>query len=295
MIKNKPLVTIITPAYNREDLIEETILSILNQDYSNIEYIVLNDGSKDKSLEVIKKFKNKIKIYSHRNMGEAKTVNKGFNLAKGDYIMVVNSDDPLYPGAISESVRFMQKHPEVTVGYPDWNYIDENSKILNHVKVPKFNFQYMVGEHKCFVGPGAVFHRGAIKITNGRDSEFRYVGDFDFWLRLGLKVKFAKIPKTLATFRVHSGSVSISNQSSKMAEEDIKLIDKFYCLPNLPKNIIKIKKQAYSEAHFHAAQVSGKNKKLALSHFKQSVIFNPRKLLDNNFYKTLFFIIFLKK
>lgn len=275
MSKKLPLVSVITTVYNREPLIEEIILSVLGQNYSNLEYLVLDDGSKDQSLKVINKYKNRLKVYSHQNIGESKTVNIGFQLAKGEFIMVVNSDDPLYPGAISESVKFMQKHKDITVAYPDWDYIDENGKFLSHVKVPEYDYQYMVGCHKCFVGPGTLFRRQALALVGGRDPNFRYVGDFDFWLRLGLKVKFARIPKTLAKFRIHRHSASHSEQGMKMAAEDIKLINKLYSLPNLPKKIRKIKKQAYAWAHFHAAQVSGKNTKLALYHFFKSVFYCP--------------------
>ena len=92
-MKNKqfPLVTIITPAYNRADLIEETIHSVLEQKYPNLEYIIIDDGSKDNTLKVIKKYKDKVKIVSQKNMGETRTVNKGFSLAHGDIIAVINS------------------------------------------------------------------------------------------------------------------------------------------------------------------------------------------------------------
>jgi len=288
MSKKLPLVSIITTVYNRESLIEETILSVLGQNYPNLEYLVLDDGSKDQSLKVINKYKNKLKVYSHQNMGESKTVNKGFQLAKGEFIMVVNSDDPLYPGAIWESVEFIQKHQDITVIYPDWDYIDENGKFISHVKVPEYDYQYMVGCHKCFVGPGTFFRRQALALVGGRDPNFCYVSDFDFWLRLGLKVKFLRIPKTLAKFRVHRHSASHSEQGMKMAAEDIQLINKLYSLPNLPKKIKKIKKQAYASAHFHAAQVSGTNKKLALYHFLKSVIYYPDGFSETSRSKWLF-------
>lgn len=284
-----PKVSIITPAYNREHFVEETILSILRQNYAKIEYLVLDDGSTDRTLQVINKYKNKIRVYSHKNMGEAKTVNRGFKLATGEFIMVVNSDDILYPGVVLASVKFMQKHPDIMVTYPDWDYIDENSKFLSHVKVPEYDYQYMVGCYKCLIGPGALFRREVLVITGGRASDLRYANDFYFWLRLGLEAKFARIPKTLAAFRVHGSSISLSSQGAKMAAEDIKLINKLYSLPNLPEEIKKIKKQANSSAHFHAAQISGKNKKGALSHFSKSFILHPSSFTGKNRSKWLVF------
>jgi len=104
-----PLVTVVTPVYNREDYLEEVILSVLGQDYPNIEFIVLDDGSTDGTLQVIWKYRERLRWESHANMGQTRTVNKGFSMAKGEIVGVVNSDDPLLPGAIREIVAFMRK------------------------------------------------------------------------------------------------------------------------------------------------------------------------------------------
>src|SRR5882762_9777707 len=113
MKKKLPLVTIITPTYNRADLLMETIESVLSQDYPNIEYIVLDDGSTDGTEEKVKGQRSKFKsdkvfrFYSQENKGETKTVNRGFSLASGEIICVVSSDDPLLPGAVSAAVSFL--------------------------------------------------------------------------------------------------------------------------------------------------------------------------------------------
>ena len=124
MSETLPRVTVITPAFNRASLLEETILSVLEQDYPNLEYIVLDDGSEDGTLEVIKKFQNRLRWDSHANMGETRTVNKGFSMAEGDIIGVVSSDDLLLPGAISKAVQRLLQKPDVVVVYPDWQIID---------------------------------------------------------------------------------------------------------------------------------------------------------------------------
>src|SRR5436190_713479 len=115
-----PLVTVITPTYNRASFLEETILSVLNQDYPNIEYIVLDGRSTDNTAEIANKYKGKIVWNSHENKGEHWAVNKGFSMAHGEIIGVVNSDDPLLPGAIREFVKFMVENPNIVGVYPDW-------------------------------------------------------------------------------------------------------------------------------------------------------------------------------
>jgi glycosyltransferase involved in cell wall biosynthesis len=254
---NLPLVTVITPAYNRASFIDETILSVLNQDYPNLEYIVLDDGSTDNTLEVIKKYQDRIRWDAHENMGETRTVNKGFPMANGEIIGVVNSDDPLLPGAISRIVDVMIKNRELIIVYPDWNMIGPNGKMIQHIKTYDYSYIDMIRWHHCIPGPGTFFRREVVKKLKGRDSQFRYVADFDFWLRAGLLGPFERIPETLATFRVHPGSASSSNQGRKMAIEHIHLVEKIYSLPNLPSEVLKVKKEAYSSANYIAGIVCG--------------------------------------
>ena len=248
MMKKYPLVTIITPTYNRALFLEETIKSVLNQDYPNIEYIVLDGQSTDNTLEVVKKFIGKIIWDSHKNMGEVKAVNKGFSMANGEIIGIVNSDDPLLPGAISEIVNFMVANPKIIGVYTDWIKTDKDGKEIEKVILPDYNYEYMLRKHNCTPGPATFYRKIIVDKLKGRDDRFRYVSDFDFWLRAGLIGKFARIPKFLTTFRVHPEAATIKNKGFVMAMEHINLLNKIFSLPNLPPNIEKIKSEAYEKA-----------------------------------------------
>lgn len=252
---NLPLVSVITPTYNRADYIVETIESVLSQSYPNLEYIVLDDGSKDNSKEILTKYNGRITWESHFNMGEVRTVNKGFEMAGGEIIGIVNSDDPLLPDAIANIVKFMIERPEVGVVYPDWNLIDAEGKIIEHIQTFDYSYINMLRWHHCMPGPGTFFRKKIVLSLHGRDPQFRYVSDLDFWLRAGLITEIARIPKTLATFRVHSASASISQTNEKMAEEHLRLVNKVYSLPNITDEIIKVKREAYSSAYYIAGCV----------------------------------------
>lgn len=248
--KNKkyPLVTIITPTYNRASFLEETIVSVLKQDYPNIEYIVLDGQSTDNTLEIVKKFRKKIIWDSHKNMGEVKAVNKGFSMAHGEIIGVVNSDDPLLPGAISEIVNFMEANPKIIGVYPDWIKTDRDGKEIEKVILPDYNYEYMLRKHSCTPGPATFYRKIIIDKLKGRDDRFKYVSDFDFVLRAGLIGQFVRIPKFLTTFRVHPGAATTKNKGFVMAMEHITLLNNFFSLPNLPPNIEKIRPEAYTNA-----------------------------------------------
>src|SRR3972149_444079 len=125
-----PLVSIVTPTYNRASYLSETIESVLNQSHRNIEYIVLDDGSTDDTRHVLEKYGKRLIWESHTNIGEARTVNKGWRMAHGEFVVVVNSDDPILPSMVEAGVAFMRERPQVLVAYPDWLEIDEHSRVI---------------------------------------------------------------------------------------------------------------------------------------------------------------------
>jgi glycosyltransferase involved in cell wall biosynthesis len=290
-----PLVTVITPAYNRESLLEETISSVLSQDYPNLEFIVLDDGSTDNTLQVIKKYHDKIRWETHENMGETNTVNKGFSMANGEIIGIVNSDDPLLPGAIRKMVELIISKPELAVVYPDWNMIDCKGKVIQNIKTYEYSSSSdMIRRHYCLPGPGAFFRREVIEKLKGRDPQFRYVADLDFWFRACLLGPFERVPETLATFRVHPDSATLSHQGIVMAEEHIRLIEKVYSLHGLPDEVVKVKKEAYSSAYYIAGCTCGKGALFArIKYFFQSFYYAPFKYLGEYKVRLLMMVLVL--
>lgn len=281
-----PLVTIITPTYNQANYIGETIESIMAQEYPNIEHIVLNDGSTDSTAEVLRYYSDNIVLVTQENIGQTNTVNKGFSMAHGEYIVVVNSDDPLFPGAISKIISLMILSPKVDVGYPDWNYINNHGNIIEHVQVPEHDYHFMVRHHRCYVGPCAVIRRSAMKYAPFWDSFFRYYADFDYWLRLGLHCSFMRIPFTLASFRVHEDSHSVSmTGTEEFVEEHIGLMEKYFAQENLPASIIKLQRESMSWAHYEAAITSGSNIKLARRHFLKALTLCPQSYVKSYRYE----------
>jgi glycosyltransferase involved in cell wall biosynthesis len=288
-----PLVSIVTPAYNRASFLEETIQSILDQDYPHIEYIVLDDGSTDNTREVLQKYTGQIVWESHPNMGETRTVNKGWRMAHGEIVSVINSDDPLLSGAICTAVEFMQNHPDILVAYPDWARIGPDSQVIEFVRVPEYDYLYMLRFHQCIVGPGAFIRRRAFEVAGERDPDFRYVADFEYWLRLGLYGPFARIPQTLATFRVHAESVSVSGTGTIMADEHIRMIQKFYSLPNLTLQVVEARTEAFSWAHYVAAGRCGPDRAAARKHYFKSLGYKPLSFFGKHGLKIISFLLFL--
>ena len=270
-----PLVTVITPAYNRASFLDETIQSVLSQDYPRIEYIVLDDGSTDSTREILRKYNGQVFWESHANMGEARTVNKGFQMAKGEIVCVVNSDDPLLPGAIRAAVTLMQDHPDVLAAYPDWNEIGPASEFVRRIQLPDYDIQKMLTTFDVSMGPGTFIRRAAFDWVGVRDPQFKYAGDLEFWFRMALHGKLVHIPETLATHRTHPDSASVSDRGPQMAEELFKLVEKLFVSPNLPLGIQKQRKQVLGAAYYKPAFFCGADKGALLKYLRKAVWYDP--------------------
>ena len=125
-VSQSPLVSILTPSYNQGRFLEETIQSVLSQDYPNLEYLIVDGGSTDGSVEVIQRFSDRLAWWvSERDDGQTDALNKGFAHARGEIFAWLNSDDTYLPGAVSAAVNCLQAHPEAALVYAEANLVDE--------------------------------------------------------------------------------------------------------------------------------------------------------------------------
>ena len=221
--------SVITPVFNGEKYIKSTINSVLNAiGNSDIEYIVIDDGSTDRTSEILQLYSTKIKIITQENRGESSAVNTGFNSASGDFVLVVSADDPLLSEAIFVGViEFFDNNPEVVVWYPNWNLIDHEGKLIRTVRVDEYSEDKLIGRFICMPGPGAFIRKSAALQIGGRDKKWKYVGDYDFWLRISRIGQLRKRPELLAQWRFHDESASIAKRGLEMYAERIDVIEQF--------------------------------------------------------------------
>lgn len=217
------------PVYNGEKYIALTIDSVLKHAAGfNVECIVVDDGSTDLTAEILKKYQGKIKVITQENSGESAAVNKGLNEASGEGIMVVSADDPILTSKIFEGmVDRLEHQKDVVAWYPDWNVIDHTGKTLRSNILPPYDFRDLFERNIVLPGPGTWFRRDVALSIGGRNPRWRYVGDYDFWLRLALKGNFEHRSEILAQWRSHSSSTSIAERGPRMAQERINVIEEF--------------------------------------------------------------------
>lgn len=214
-----PLVTIITPSYNRGDLLAETIESVLGQDYPNIEYIIIDDGSTDDTEAVLRRYEDRAKVIRKENTGENRTVNLGFTFASGKYVCVVNSDDPILKGCISRLVPEMELNPRATIAYGDWAIIGPHHEFLKYERLLPYTTENMLSSVNFGIGPGMLIRRSAITRYGARREEYRYAGDMEFVLRMSMHGGFIYVPEVLATHRVHPDSLSVKSNRYEIGRE----------------------------------------------------------------------------
>jgi hypothetical protein len=185
-------------------------------------------------------------------MGQPRTVNRGLELARGEIIGFVSSDDPLLPGAITALVEALRRHPEVVVVYPDWDVIDGRGRWQYHVDTLDYSYVDMVRYHHTYPGPGALFRRSVVERVGGYDPTYRYAPDYDFWLRAGLLGPFLRLPQTLATCRLHAAAIRSTEPAEQVAKEHLRVVDKLYERDDLPPALHAVRTEAYRNA-FHVA------------------------------------------
>ncbi|MCF8077809.1 MAG: glycosyltransferase [Desulfobacterales bacterium] len=290
-----PLVSIVIPVYNGEDYISSAIESILQQDYPNLEIIVLDDGSNDNTQILLRQYDDRIYWESHRNMGQANTLNKGWAMAKGEFLSYLSADDLLMPKAVSTSVHCLQEHPEAVMAYCDFNLIDPESNIIRKVRPPDFDYRDMLVNIVCPPGPGVFFRKNAFELAGGWNSGFRQMPDYEYWLRLGLIGAFFHIPEVLASFRMHDQSQSFGRGDPQKSDEPIRIIAEYFReQEDVPESILASQAEAMANAHLVSSQLhwrSGRHRQ-SVSRMIEAIRIFPRVVLKKKIYKLILNALF---
>jgi glycosyltransferase involved in cell wall biosynthesis len=204
-----PLVSIVTPSFNQAAYLEQALRSVLEQDYPNIEYIVIDGGSTDGSVELIKKHAAKLAYWvSEKDAGQADAINKGFARAKGQYMAWLNADDRLLPNAIGEAVAYLEANPDVGLVYGDADFIDAAGRVVGRFAARPTDYGRMLRGY-VHIPQQATLWRAAL--WQPLDAGLQFAMDYDLWVRIAKVSRLAYTPRLWAQFRLHADSKTMQN------------------------------------------------------------------------------------
>ncbi len=213
------MVSIVTPSFNQAAFLEQTLRSVLEQDYPNVEYWVIDGGSTDGSVDIIRQYESRLAGWvSEKDQGQADGINKGFTKATGEIIGWLNSDDLYYPRAISGAVEAFRLHPEASFVFSDVESIDEHGKAFNLMrygnwKLPELMTFNIIGQ------PGVFMRRAILEKAGYLDLSYNYLLDVQLWLRMAAIAEPHYVPGAIwAAARIHSDAKNVAHAQNFGAE-----------------------------------------------------------------------------
>ncbi len=232
-----PLVSIVTPSYNQGRFIRATIDSVLTQDYSNLEYWVIDGGSTDDTPAILREYERDPRFHwiSEPDKGQSDAINKGWRRCRGNVLAWLCSDDVYTPGAIRSQVAYLLSTPGVDAVYSDAIVIDADGQPLRTDWARRFSLSDLL--HIDFIPQSTVFLcRSLVEQTGPLDIALHYSMDYDYWLRAALRHTFAYRSAEIARYRLHKDSKSVS-QINGFNGEMARVIDRFFAQPDIPPAI----------------------------------------------------------
>lgn len=287
-----PKISVVTPSYNQSEFLLETMLSVFKQDYPNLEYIVIDGGSTDDSVEIIKSFDDKLAYWaSEPDKGQAHAINKGFKMASGDILYWINSDDILLPGALAEvAERFDPKKPSLILGdvihfsrseaYA-FTICQHNITLHNLIKYWKRDWMWNQ--------PGTFFSRDAWEMIGSLDESLIYVFDRDWMCRCLLDdVHLIYLDRPVAAFRLHAGSKTVAGYTLWSREQREVTFRYLGAVNEILEDDVEIaQKMMNASIRLSLQHIHHFNKWEAAAEILAALKLNPQVLLSQEFWRLM--------
>lgn len=223
-----PLVSIITPCFNAELYIKQTICSVLDQSYSNIEYIIVDGESTDSTMDIIRSFGSSIsKVISEPDRGMYDAINKGIKHSSGDIVCYLNSDDVFLPNTIMNVVAFFRDNSSANIVFGRLNYINEEGRVLKSFWYPKFNKRHFRALNFSSIPQPSTFWRRNVHDTCGEfNANLEMCGDYEFFIRVSENFRFFRDNKIVVNHRRHRDT--LTNTSPEVSKIEFQRVKAFY-------------------------------------------------------------------
>jgi len=234
-----PKVTVLMSVYNGEKYLKEAIDSILTQTFTDFEFLIINDASKDRSRDILQRYSDpRIKVITNEgNIGLTRSLNKGLRFSKGKYIARMDADDISMPERLKRQIEFMELHPDVGLLASQIVVIDINGKSLYTLKLPETNecIKWILLFENCIAHPAAFYRRDLAIRIGGYNELFKRSQDYDLWSRMSFETKIYQIPETLLKWRATSNYEQVNYINEQ--EETVRKVMKDSISKTLGKNV----------------------------------------------------------
>lgn len=221
-----PKISIITPSFNQAEFLDTTIESVLSQEYPNLEYIIIDGGSSDDSVKILKKYGKKIIWISESDDGQTDAINKGLKIATGDIIAYINSDDIYSPDILNNIAKVFSDGADWVTG--DYEIIDEKGIVISSQSIVTRYKSFLLRHFSPFIlkitnsiipQPSTFWSRKVFKKIGKLNKDLQFTMDYDYWLRVSKHFNLTYLPVTLSSFRLHGRSKSQTNHHAQFKEE----------------------------------------------------------------------------
>ncbi|MBN1148835.1 MAG: glycosyltransferase [Anaerolineales bacterium] len=243
-----PLVSVITPSYNQAAFLEQTLRSVLAQDYQPVEYLVVDGASNDNSVEIIERYSERLAWWvSEPDAGQAQAINKGLQRASGEIVAWLNSDDLYLPGAISQAVGILQANPELGMVFGDAITIDAQGRPLSKLAFDDWGLAELM-RFRIICQPAVFMRRSVLENAGLLDPSYHMMLDHHLWIRMARLALIRHAPALWAADRHHPGAKNVA-QAQKFSHEALRILEWMQTQPDLAPLIAGQRKRALGGAY----------------------------------------------
>ena len=213
--------------------------SVLGQSYPNLELLVMDDGSTDGTPELLEEYSRnhppeRFRFSRHENMGQARTLNRGYEMARGEILGYLSDDDLLARGAVARLIAELREHPDAVAVYPGYRMIDTDGEIVDTVRPIEYSPVEAFRLHDTIIGPGGLVRREVLEATGGWEEDWHWMGDLILWMRVGLAGSVIRVEHPVASWRRHPGGITIET-SLERARQHLQLRRRRRRAPRSPR------------------------------------------------------------